>query len=354
MNHFKIITISLLTLLTVSSCLKTVIPIPVKVDSLVSTIAGNGIPGYLDGIDTAAEFYSEDGLTIDNQGNIFIADLNRIRKITPSGLVSTSAGTGQAGYINGTINAEFDYAYDLKTDMAGDIYVADNRNNVIRKISPTSLVSTFAGNGNWGYVDGTSSNAEFHNPAGMTIDAAGNIFLADLDNFRIRKISTTGKVSTIAGSGIEGFLDGDASVAQFDQPSSVAVDVDGNIYVADLLNNRIRKISATGVVSTLAGNGIAGYADGPGNNAEFNGPFSIVIDRQENIYVADTGNNRIRKITSTGFVSTIAGNGVAGYADGALLLASFNFPIAVALDSKENLYVADYANFRIRKITLHR
>ncbi|HXB44560.1 MAG TPA: NHL repeat-containing protein [Puia sp.] len=352
MKSIIIITGCIFSMLAVSSCIKAVIPIPKTVDSLVSTVAGNGIPGYLNGIDSGAEFYAENALTIDNQGNIFVADLNRIRKISPNGMVSTFAGTDQAGYINGTTNAEFDYAYDLKTDVAGNMYVADNRNNVIRKISPTGLVSTFAGNGSWGYVDGPSSNAEFHNPAGMTIDAAGNIFLADLDNFRIRKISTTGVVSTIAGSGIEGFLDGDASVAQFDEPSSVAVDLDGNIYVADLVNNRIRKISVTGMVSTFAGNGTPGFGDGPGSNAEFNGPSSIVIDHLGNIYVADTGNNRIRKITPDGLVSTIAGNGTAGYTDGALRQASFNIPIGVALDSKGNLYVADYANFRIRKITL--
>ena len=353
MKFIKIIAIGILTILTCSSCIKSVIAIPKTIDSLVITVAGNGIPGYLDGIDSGAEFYSENALTMDNQANIFVADLNRIRKISPNGLVSTFAGTGQPGYMNGSINAEFNYAYDLKTDMAGNLYVADYRNNVIRKISPTGLVSTLAGDGNWGYVDGTTSNAEFHNPAGIAIDAAGNIFLADMNNSCIRKISTTGVVSTVAGSGILGFLDGDASVAQFDEPSSVALDLDGNIYVADLVNNRIRKISVTGMVSTLAGNGNTGFADGPGSSAEFNNPNSIVIDPLKNIYVADPGNNRIRKITSDGFVSTIAGNGTAGYADGALTKASFNMPIGVALDSKENLYVADYANFRIRKIILH-
>jgi sugar lactone lactonase YvrE len=351
MKYKNIFAVSLLAILTASSCKKAVLPSPKTVEPSVSTFAGNGIPGYLDGMDSIAEFYSEDGLTIDNDDNIFVADLNRIRKISSNGVVSTFAGTGQPGYINGTTNAEFDFAYDVKTDGTGNVYVADWRNNVIRKISAAGLVSTYAGNGNWGYADGTT-NAEFHNPSGMARDAAGNLYLADMNNSRIRKISPAGVVSTIAGNGIVGFLDSNASVAEFNEPSSVAVDLQGNIYVADLSNNRIRKISVTGMVTTLAGNGIPGFADGPGNNAEFNGPYSMVVDSRGNLYVADTGNNRIRKITPSGLVSTIAGNGMAGYSDGPLTQASFHTPTGVAIDSKGNLYVADYANFRIRKITL--
>jgi sugar lactone lactonase YvrE len=317
----------------------------------VSTIGGNGNQGFLDGVDSNAEFYALSGLTIDKQDNIFVADGNRIRKISPQGDVHTLAGTGIPGFVDGGTNAEFNYAVDVALDPDGNVYVTDWWNNRIRKITTTGLVSTFAGNGHWGFADGTT-NAEFFNPAGITSDASGNLFVADLNNNRIRKISTSGMVSTMAGSGNPGYLNGNGITAQFNQPNAVAVDLDGNLYVADLMNNCIRKISLGGIVSTLAGSGIQGFADGPANTAQFNGPESVAADSQGNIYVADTGNERIRKISTAGIVSTLAGNGKSGYMNGGLLEASFNAPTAVALDAKGNVYVTDYQNYRIRKITL--
>jgi sugar lactone lactonase YvrE len=211
----------------------------------------------------------------------------------------------------------------------------------------TGLVKTFAGSEN-GFADGNKDEAMFRNPMGMAMDNEGNIYIADADNHKIRKISTDGVVSTLAGSK-EGYLDGPTDKALFNSPHGIATDNMGNVYVADMGNHSIRKITSFGVVTTVAGNGVPGNADGPGSMAQFNSPIGITIDKENNVYVADYYNDRIRKILPNGEVTTYAGSKY-GYEDGPANSAKFAYPASIAIDSTGNLYVADSDNDKIRKI----
>lgn len=213
----------------------------------------------------------------------------------------------------------------------------------------TYTVSTFAGRVR-DYADGVGSNASFFSPVGLVADVGGNLYVADDDNHRIRKITSEGVVTTVAGNGVEGYADGASGNAQFFYPSGITVDANQNLYVADFLNSIIRKITSTGDVITFAGNTVWGYADGAGSNVMFRGPYGITTDAAGNLYIADNQNHRIRKITPAGEVSTLAGSGVEGYADGIGAEAQFNEPRGIAIDGIGNLYVIDY-NHRIRKIT---
>jgi sugar lactone lactonase YvrE len=212
-------------------------------------------------------------------------------------------------------------------------------------------VSTFAGSGTLGYLDGTGTAAQFYGPTGVALDSTGNVYVADISNQRIRKISPSGVVTTLAGSVTNGFADGTGAAAKFNFPESIAVDSTGNVYVADRGNHRIRKITPSGVVTTLAGS-TQGFADGTGAAAQFSILYGIAVDSTGNVYVGDYGNNRIRKISPSGVVTTIAGTGVAGYLDGTGAAAQFNSPAGVAVDSAGNVYVADGSNHRIRKIEI--
>ena len=218
------------------------------------------------------------------------------------------------------------------------------------------IVSTFAGNSEHGIADGEASAAQFFYPTGIAIDAAGTLYVVDWGSDRIRKITPKGEVSTLAGSE-EGFADGQGSAARFSHPFGIAIDAEGNLYVADSGNNRIRKITPEGEVSTLAGSGklfaVGSFADGQGNAARFKWPLGIAIDMAGNLYVADTFNNRIRKVTLKGEVSTLAGS-EQGFSDGQGSTAQFNSPSSIAVDTAGNLYVADSTNNSIRKIVIKR
>ena len=328
-------------------------PIP---PSGVSTFAGSGAIGSTDGIAASASFYRPSGVTVDATGNIYVADTynQKIRKITPSGVVSTFAGNGSAGATDGpAANASFYGPSGITIDATGYIYVADIGSRKIRKITPAGIVSTIAGSGLAGSNDGPAANASFYGCSGVTVDASGNIYVADSFNNKIRKITPAGVVSTFAGNGSAGATDGPAATASFSDPSGVTIDTAGIIYVADSGNNKIRKITPAGVVSTVAGSGVRGYTNGPAATASFYLPSGVALDAAGNIYVADHYNQIIRKITPAGIVSTVAGiNGVFGSTDGSLAIASFDFPNGVALDSSGYIYVADSKNDKIRKITL--
>ncbi|NEV95103.1 hypothetical protein G3567_13255, partial [Psychroflexus sp. YR1-1] len=216
------------------------------------------------------------------------------------------------GFADGTgSSAQFNYPIGVAVDASGTVYVADANNHRIRKITPAGAVSTLAGS-TYGFADGTGISAQFANPTGVAVDASGTVYVADQFNHRIRKITSAGVVSTLAGN-IRGFADGEGSSAQFNNPLGVTLDASGNVYVADGSNHRIRKITSARVVSTLAGS-IRGFADGEGNSAQFNYPTGVAVDASGTVYVTDYFNHRIRKITAAGVVSTLAGSGVSGFA----------------------------------------
>lgn len=324
---------------------------------LVTTLAGSGISGSADGTGDKIRFtilsYPA-GVTTDNEGNVFIADQhdNRIRKIKPTGEATIFAGTGYAGKLDGLgTRASFNSPSGVVADAAGNVYVADQYNNLIRKIRSNGLVTTLAGSGKQDYADGKGMAASFNNPTGLAIDAEGNLYVADMGNNRIRKITRIGVVTTLAGSNRLGLIDNTGIAASFSYPSDVATDLSGNLYVADLNNNLIRKVTRDGVVTTIAGSGTQGYKDGKGMAASFYNPTGIATDATGNIYVADEINNIIRKVSPTGVVTTFAGSGNEAYADGNGKAASFNHPSRVAIDAAGNVYVTDAGNYRIRKIS---
>lgn len=319
----------------------------------VSTLAGS-TPGFADGPGSSAKFNYPEGVSTDINGNVYVADVvnNRIRKITPEGVVSTLAGDGAPGFADGPgSSAEFHAPVRVTIGPQGNIFVADVHNNRIRKITPEGIVTTLAGDGTSGFADGPGSSAKFNNPEGIIADTKGNIYISDAYNNRIRKITPGGVVTTLAGNGTGGFADGSGSSAEFNFPAGGTIDPQGNIYVADFYNNRIRKITPAGIVTTLAGDGTRGFADGAGSSSKFNFPGGVTNDSLGNIYVADIYNNRIRKITPEGVVSTLAGDGTGGFADGQGNSAKFNNPNDITIDPQGNIYVADVNNARIRKIT---
>ena len=323
---------------------------------VVSTFAGSGLAGSINGTGISASFYGPQGVCADASGNIYIADYgnNRIRKITPTGVVSTLAGTGAFGSTDGLGSAaSFNYPLGVCADASGNIYVADTDNHKIRKITPTGVVSTFAGSsGPAGSIDGIGTAAKFNKPKGICVDGSGNIYVADSENNKIRKITPTGLVSTFAGTGGVGTVNGIAIGATFYRPNGICVDASNNIYVVDGGNQKIRKITTAGIVSTFAGTGAIGSTDGIGTVAKFNNPTGICVDAFDNIYVADNYNQKIRKITPTGIVSTFAGTGAIGSTNAIGTAASFNYPAGVCTDASSNIYITDYQNNIIRKITL--
>ncbi|MCC7288710.1 MAG: hypothetical protein IT503_21240 [Burkholderiaceae bacterium] len=245
--------------------------------------------------------------------------------------------------------------FGVVSDLSGNLYVAEFSAHRIRKITPDGLVSNFAGEGGvFGSADGVGTAARFSNPQGLAIDGADNLYVADTGNQTIRKITPAGVVTTLAGQAREfGFADGTGSAARFNGPRGIASDTLGDVYVADSSNQVIRRITPDGVVTTIAGApGVAGSQDGAAAAARFKDPPGIAVDAAGNLYVADQGNHTIRKITPDGVVSTIAGlAGAAGYADGSGSAARFNNPEGIAVDAAGNVYVADRGNSAIRRIT---
>lgn len=305
--------------------------------------------GYGDGTGTDAMFVEIYGIITDAQGNIYVSEsaTHRIRKITPDGVVTTFAGKGILGSVDGTgEEAEFAKPTGLTIDASGNLYLAEYGNHRIRKITSEGVVTTIAGSGIPGGADGNALDAQFTYPRCITIDAQGNLYVGE--TYRIRKITPAGTVSTLAG-GVQGFVDGNGAEAKFDSVADLTIDNQGFLYVADYFNNSIRKVSASGEVTTVAGNGAAGFADGLAADATFDRPTGVAFHSDGSILVADTRNRRIRKVIPGIVVNTIAGSGTAGFEDGMGASASFNKPNAIAVDAQNNIYVAD--NYRVRKIT---
>lgn len=321
----------------------------------VSTIAGNGTIGAIDADGLLSSFNDPSGIVTDNDGNIFVADQynHRIRKIAKTGVVSTFAGNGQPGFRDGSsANAIFYCPMGLAFDKNGNLLVADSYNHRIRKIAKDGTVSTVAGSGKAGTSDGSAGVACFNFPMGITVDSYGNIFVADYGNCSIRKISTSGEVSTYAGDGFVGYADGASTDASFNYPTGIAIDHSGNLFVVDQGNNRIRKIATDQTVSTIAGDGQSGDTDGVGTLAKFNSPNGITIDAADNLYIADSYNNKIRKITTSGAVSTIVGKNTAGSIDGSAQQATLSSPKGITFNSSGNIIFTDQRSQKVRKVMI--
>ena len=354
----------------------------------ISTVAGNGTPGFSgDGSTaTSAEMNSPTGLAVDSSGNLYIADsLNRrIRKVASGGSISTFAGNGTFSYSGDggpAGKAQLNTPQGVAADSSGNLYIADTLNNVVRKVSPNGTISNYAGNGGAGSSgDGSAAtSAQLNGPQGLALDAAGNLFIADtlnasaqlnlpsgvavdannnlyiadFGNSRVRKVSTNNTIGTVAGNGAAGYSGdgGQAVKAQLNGPQGVAVDAAGNLYIADTENNLIREVSLDGRISTVAGNGVAGYSGdgGQATNAQVGNPVGVAVDAAGNIFTVDAS-TRVRQVYPNGLIATIAGNGSRGYSgDGGLATqAQLNAPSAIALGSNGNLYVADMANNAVR------
>lgn len=334
---------------------------------MVSTYAGIGTAGLENGDVSVAQFKQSYGICKDKLGNIFVADNgnNCIRKITPQGIVSTFAGSPTAGYKNGSVDsALFNLPAGVCVDDLGNVYVADLGNQRIRKINTSGIVSTVAGSGIAGFNDGIGLAAQFNYPRGICIDKNYNLYVGDSWNHRIRKIATNGTVTTYAGGGtaigiqsVGAYIDATNTAARFYTPSGVTVDTTGNLYVADAFNHRIRKIDTSGIVSTVVGSGPTGqgqggYLDGNALSSRLNVPTEVFVDSLNNLYIGDTFGNRVRKMdNNTGAVSSIGGDGTAGFADGAGNVAKFNSPRGLVAYTNGKVYVVDFNNYRIRLLT---
>jgi hypothetical protein len=325
----------------------------------VTTLAGwPGSGGIVDGTGWAARFDAPGSVRLDASGNAYVADSynNTIRKITPAGVVTTLAGTARViGSSDGTgPAAHFNGPGGVATDSAGNVYVADSGNYTIRKITPAGVVTTLAGAaGSAGSVDGTGLAARFYDPQNLTVDSSGNIYVADGAGDTIRKVTPAGVVTTLAGTANKaGSTNATGASARFNNPTGIAVDSAGNLYIADNGNNLIRKLSPAGVVTTLAGvAGRTGSTDGVSTAALFNQPAGLGVDSYGNVYIADYGNGTVREVTAVGNVTTIAGlansfNNVNGLA----ATSRFEAPADIGMDAAGNLYVADPVDQTIRRI----
>ncbi|MGL2967530.1 putative Ig domain-containing protein [Flavobacterium sp. XGLA_31] len=315
--------------------------VPTTVYGTVTTLAGG--------------FDSPYNVATDGDGYVYASDYwtNKIYKIAPSGTVTVLAGSGSQVSSDGFgTSASFNRPQGIALDSSGNLYVADFFGNKIRKITPAGDVTTLAGSGGQGASDGAGAVATFYEPVGIALDAAGNVFVADRGNHKIRKITPDGQVTTFAGSGSIGAADNIGTLASFYSPNGLAFDTSGILYVADFYNHKIRKITPDAVVTTLAGIGSPGDSEGTTTTAAFNQPFGIAADTYGNIYVTDFQNNKIRKITATGQVITFAGSGAYGAVDAVGTNATFYNPSGLAIDAFGHLYVGDKGNHKVRKISL--
>jgi sugar lactone lactonase YvrE len=324
----------------------------------VTTLAGNPLdPGSADGPVASATFRSLAGLAADAAGVIYFVDGTEALRTIRAGVVATRAGAKrQIGSADGTgAAARFDGLIGVAADRAGNVYAVDTDNATIRKITPAGVVTTLAGTARiQGSADGTGAAARFAAPTAIAVDARGNAYVTDLLDNTVRKITPAGVVTTLAGlAGQRGSADGIGAAARFDAPLGVAVDAAGTVYVADGFNQTIRKITPAGEVTTLAGTaGARGSADGTGSAARFSTPSGVAVDGAGNVYIADTDNHAIRKVTAAGVVTTLAGNaGAIGSADGTGAAARFDFPVGVAVDSAGTVYVADTLNSDLRRVS---
>jgi len=319
----------------------------------VTTFAGQETADDVLGSLEEASFATPIGILQDPQGLIYVSDFNnhKIKKIDPIQEVVTVLAGSTIGNLDGTgAEAMFRNPRLMAFDSNENIILSDQSNHQIKKITPDGVVTTIAGTGIAGFDNGPSTTATFRAPMGVAVDALDNIYVSDFNNHSIRKITVDGTVSTIAGTGVIGDVNGIGTTAQFYNPVDLDVDADGNIFVADYRNHKIKKIAPDGTVTTAVGSGILGDVDGPVNEAQFNLPQDVLVAADGTIYIADTSNHKIKKVTTNGMVTTIAGTGIQGSEDGEVLSATFNSPRELLLDEfSGEIYVV--TSHSIRKIS---
>ena len=332
---------------------------------IITTVVGNGTHGYSGdgGPAMAAEIYAPNGVCFDAFGNLYIADSgnNLIRKVSTSGIITTFAGNGTHVFSGDGGQATAAGIYGptgVACDAAGNLYIADSYNFRVRKVTTSGIITTFAGNGTNAFSGdgGQATDAGIFGPGGITFDATGNLYIADYDNSYIRKVTTAGIITTYAGNGTSGYSGdgGQATDAQIDGQYGITCDATGNLYIAEFDNAYIRKVSTSGIITTVAGNGIASYS-GDGGQATAAGiyyPTFITCDISGNLYISDYGNARIRKVTTSGIITTVAGDSTAGYSGdgGQAIAAEIYNPGGLTFDAVGNLYIADNGNNVIRMV----
>jgi uncharacterized protein (TIGR03437 family) len=330
----------------------------------IATIAGTGMAGSSgdNGAGVTAQLSFPRDVAVDVNGNIYIADTNnmRVRRVTPQGIISTVAGTGAFGFQGDegpAASAALAAPRGVAVDAVGTLYIADTLNHRIRKVTSDGRITTLAGGNTPGFAgdSGTGQFARLNTPSSVAVDGQGNVYVADTGNHRIRRISSQGIITTIAGGPTNGFSgdNGPAAAALLNAPQSVAVDAAGNVYIADTDNQRIRRINTQGIITTVAGSDPAAGDGGLAVAARLLLPSGIAADSAGNIYIADSGNNRVRRVNPQGVVSTVAGNGAAGYSgdNGLATAAQLNSPNGLAVDSSGTLYIADTGNHVVRRVT---
>jgi hypothetical protein len=335
---------------------------------IITTFAGNGIQGYSGdgGAATLARLHTPTCLAIDGADNIYINDQNNncIRRVSPAGIITTVAGNGlfgSSGDGGPATAARLGFNWGAAVDAAGNIYIADQSNLKVRKVNTSGIISTFAGNGSPGYSgdNGPATAATMKNPIGIAVDNTGSVFIGDPDNFCIRKVGTDGIITTCAGNGIYGYSGdgGPATNASLSTVWGLATDAAGNLYLCDGPNNRVRKVTPAGIITTVAGiGGVGGYSgdNGQATAAELNLPLGVFATSTGVLLISDCKNHRLRRVNTDGVITTVAGTGIAGYnGDGMpATTARLNEPIGVVVDTSNNIYVADLVNERIRKINV--
>jgi PKD repeat protein len=331
----------------------------------ITTVAGNGTSGFSgDGGQATSAQLGAVGIAVDAAGNVYVADQgnHRVRKVTADGVITTVAGTGERGFSGDdgqATSARLNDPNGVAVDAAGNIYIADMGNMRVRRVSAAGVITTVAGTGFIGSSGdgGPATSATLAFPSGVAVDAAGNVYIADQLNDRVRKVTATGVIATIAGTGDAGFAGdgGQATSAQLRNPFGVAVDVVGNVYIADRDNHRVRRVDAAGVITSVAGTETFGFSGdgGPATSAQLKFPAGVAVDAIGSIYIADSNNHRVRRVSTGGVITTVAGTGTAAFSGdgGQAISAQLDFPLGVAVDAIGNLYVADTGNRRVRKVT---
>ena len=341
-----------------------------KVDTggTITTVAGDGTVGFTGdgGPATGASLNSPAGVTADAAGNLYIADFfnHAIRKVDAGGTITTVADNGIAGFSGDggpATSAQLSFPDGVAFDAAGNLFIADRNNHRIRKVdAATRIITTVAGDGTAAFAGdgGLATAASLSSPWGVALDAAGNIFIVDNGNDSIRRVdASTGIITTVAGTGTQGFSGdgGPATSAMLNFPTGVAVDTAGNFYIADQANHRVRKVDTGGTITTVAGTGTAGFSGdgGPATSAMLIFPWGVAVDTAGNLFITDRNNHRIRKVDTTGTIRTVAGTGTQGFSgdDGPATSADMNFPSGVTLDAAGNIFTSEQGNNRVRRVT---